>query len=44
MTPKANVKRALGAFVVANLALVSSQVHATTDLDSGFGNGGIVTT
>ena len=44
MTPKANVKRALGAFVVANLALVSSQVHATTDLDSGFGNGGRVVT
>jgi len=44
MIPKGNVERALVAFVVANLALVSSQVHATTDLDSGFGNGGRVVT
>ena len=44
MTPKGNVERALVAFVVANLTLVSSQVHATTDLDSGFGNGGRVVT
>jgi beta-propeller uncharacterized protein DUF5122 len=44
MTAKGNVKRALVAFVAANLTLVSSQVHATTDLDSGFGNGGRVIT
>ena len=44
MIPKGNVERALVALVVANLALVSSQVHATTDLDSSFGNGGRVVT
>ena len=44
MTAKGNVKRALVAFVAPNLTLVSSQVHATTDLDSGFGNGGRVIT
>ena len=44
MTPKGSVERALVALVVANLILSSSQVHATTDLDSGFGNGGRVIT
>ena len=44
MTAKGSVGKALIAVVAGNLTLFLSQVHATTDLDSGFGNGGRVVT
>ena len=44
MRTKGSVGRVLVALVAAHLTLESRQVHATTDLDSGFGNGGRVVT